>query len=102
MKNLLDLLPIESLRDKPVGIVAMGASHHHFLGADWHLRNVLSWFGALTAPTSVYLSSADFAEGVPTPAAAGTLDELVQTLIALRDATRGLTLGPAPLAASHS
>ena len=32
LKNLLDHLPIESLAAKPIGIVAMGATQHHFLG----------------------------------------------------------------------
>ena len=40
----------------------MGATQHHFLGVDWHLRDVLAWFGALVVPTSVYLVSADFVE----------------------------------------
>jgi hypothetical protein len=46
LKNLLDLLPVEALRAKPVGILAMGASAHHYLGVDTHLRAVLAWFGA--------------------------------------------------------
>ncbi|HZT50724.1 MAG TPA: NADPH-dependent FMN reductase, partial [Stellaceae bacterium] len=63
LKNLLDLLPVEALRDKPVGIVAMGGSPHHYLGVDGHMRLVLAWFGALAAPNSVYLTGRDFAEG---------------------------------------
>src|SRR5207245_834700 len=58
LKNLLDLTPIEGLRAKPVGIVAMGATSHHYLGVDWQLRAVLAWFGARVVPTSVYLESA--------------------------------------------
>ena len=34
LKNLLDHLPIEPLAAKPVGIVAMGATSHHYLGMD--------------------------------------------------------------------
>ena len=45
LKNLLDHLPVDALAGKPVGIVAMGASAHHYLGVDWHLRDVLAWFG---------------------------------------------------------
>src|SRR5262249_36770878 len=59
LKNLLDHLPVESLAAKPVGIVAMGATHHHYLGVDWHLRDILAWFGAMVLPTSVYLASGD-------------------------------------------
>ena len=56
LKNLLDHLPLESLAGKPVGIIAMGATQHHFLGVDWHLRDVLAWFGALLVPTSRMMS----------------------------------------------
>jgi FMN reductase len=98
LKNLLDLLPVEALRGKAVALVAMGATDHHALGADWHLRDVLAWFGALAAPTGVYLTSADFADGVPGERAERVLDELLEGVIALSDAipTR---LGPPPLAA---
>src|SRR5215472_19376285 len=63
LKNLLDLTPVDALRSKPVGIVALGATAHHYLGVDWHLRAVLAWFGALVLPTSVYLESAHFKDG---------------------------------------
>ena len=100
LKNALDLLPIEALQGKPVAIVAMGATLHHYLGAESHLRDILAWFGALTLPTGVYLSSADFQDGVLTEQAAATLDELVAALASFSLAAKnGLALGPAPLAA---
>jgi FMN reductase len=99
LKNLLDLLPVESLQGKPVGIVAMGATQHHFLGVDFHLREVLTWFGALVAPSSVYLTSTDFVDGKLAPAAAEQLDGLVQTIATLAAATGGLDFGPTPFAA---
>ncbi|HLW70457.1 MAG TPA: NADPH-dependent FMN reductase [Candidatus Binataceae bacterium] len=99
LKNLLDHLPVEALRGKPCGIVAIGATPHHYLGVDWHLRDVLTWFGALIAPTSVYLSSSDFVEGAPNEAARRELRELVNTLLTLRVARAAGVLGPAPLAA---
>ena len=100
LKNLLDHLPIESLAGKPVGIVAMGASQHHFLGVDWHLRDVLAWFGAIVVPTSVYLASADFVDGQPTEGAKQDLKDLADAVIKLKEvATPGSFLGPRPLAA---
>ncbi len=99
LKNALDLLPIESLQGKPVGVVAMGATLHHYLGAESHLRDILAWFGAWQLPTSVYLSSADFAEGKLTEGAAESLDQLIASLIALAGAV--LPPGPAPLAAKR-
>ena len=99
LKNLLDLLPIETLQGKPVGIVALGATQHHHLGVDWHLRDVLAWFGALVAPASVYLTSADFVDGRPADDANASLDALLDTLLTLAEATKGVALGPVPLAA---
>src|SRR5438128_202932 len=97
LKNLLDLIPVDGLMGKPCGIIAMGATQHHYLGVDSHLRDVLMWFGALVAPTSVYLASADFVEGVPTEGALSDLCALTETVLRLR--TVAGSLGPAPLAA---
>lgn len=94
LKNLLDLLPVDALRDTPVAIVAMGATDHHSLGADWHLRDVLAWFGALALPTSVYLTSRDH----DSDRANEQLDALLGSLVALARVLPD-TLGPLPLAA---
>ncbi|MDB5108883.1 MAG: NADPH-dependent reductase [Candidatus Binatus sp.] len=100
LKNLLDHLPVESLIGKPCGIVAMGATNHHFLGVDWHLRDVLTWFGAFTAPTSVYLTSEDFHDGAPTAEALEQMETLVQALIRMNGISSSSDpLGPIPLAA---
>jgi FMN reductase len=101
LKNLLDLTPISALRDTPVAIVAMGASDHHTLGAERHLRDVLAFFGALVLPTAVYLTSRDFADGVPSERAAAQLDAVVAATVTLAHGRRGAQpLGPPPLAAS--
>jgi FMN reductase len=102
LKNLLDLLPVDALRNKPVGIVAMGYTLHHYLGVEQQLRAVLAWFGALTAPTAVYLTPGDFEDGRVADAAVTQLDDLVATVIALSARARGLSLGPIPLAARHT
>jgi FMN reductase len=100
LKNLLDHLPLESLAGKPIGIIAMGATQHHFLGVDWHLRDVLAWFGALLVPTSVYLASADFVDGQLTDSAKQDLTALADAVIKLKDVAPppGSLLGPKPLA----
>lgn len=98
LKNLLDLTPVEVLRGKPVLIVAMGATDHHSLGVERHLRDVLSFFGALPVPVDVYLTSADFKEGAPGEDAARRLDQGLDGLITLTRATGGLgEFGPDPL-----
>ena len=102
LKNLLDLTPVDALRSKPVGIVAMGATLHHYLGVDWHLRAVLAWFGALVAPTSVYLESAHFRDGVlADPGARAALADLVSTLLVMAAYPRD-RLGPPPLASGRA
>lgn len=98
LKNFFDLLPIEALQGKPVGLIVVGATHHHFLGVDRHMRDVLSWYGALPLPVSVYLTSADFEEGAPTADATAELEQLADALLHLaRTVEPGL--GPVPLAA---
>jgi FMN reductase len=98
LKNVFDQLPVEALEGKVVALAAMGGSDHHFLGADRHLRDVLSFFGALVIPVSVYLTGADFAEGTPGERAAHALDELLAATdslaAALADSARP---GPSPL-----
>jgi FMN reductase len=83
LKNALDQTPVPALRGKPIGLVAMGASDHHFLGADRHLRDILAFYGALVAPVAVYLTSSDFADGVPSDSAAARLDALLETAVEL-------------------
>ena len=103
LKNLLDVTPVEALQNKPVGIVAMGGSPHHYLGVDTQLRQVLGWFGALVAPTSVYLTSGDFRDGqLASETARGDLAALSETLITLSARIDPASLGPLPLAAKFT
>jgi FMN reductase len=100
LKNVFDLLPVPALQAKVVALVAMGGSDHHFLGADRHLRDVLTFFGALATPVSVYLTGADFVDGAPVERAAQALDELIGGAVGLAAAVAGhepRELGPAPL-----
>ena len=101
LKNLLDQLPVEALMGKPCGIVAMGATAHHYLGVEWHLRDVLTWFGALVPPTGVYLSSADFVDGYLVESASADLRDLATALIRLKTIApaSGTPFGPVPLSA---
>ena len=100
LKNLLDIAPVEALRGKPVGIVAMGGSAHHYLAVDTQLRQVLGWFGALIAPTSVYLTGADFRDGRLSSEPARTdLIALTDTLAILARRLDPASFGPPPLAA---
>jgi FMN reductase len=101
LKNLLDLTPVAALQGKVVGLLAMGASDHHFLGAERHLRDVLAFFGAVTMPVAVYLNNKDFEDGVPGERAEAALDQLFATTTATATALAGSAAGfePGPLAA---
>lgn len=100
LKNLLDHVPVAALQGTPVALVSMGGSDHHYLGAERHLRDVLSFFGAHPLPTAVYLSSRDFADGEPSQRAADALDAVISSAVSLAGALRECPpLGPTPLAA---
>ena len=103
LKNLLDIVPVEALQGKPVGIVAMGGSPHHYLAVDAQLRQVLGWFGALVAPTAVYLTGADFRDGqLTSESAREDLAALAETLLMLLRRLDPALLGPPPLAAKFT
>ena len=91
LKNLIDQTPLAALAGKPVGIVAMGASDHHYLGVERHLRDILAFFGARQAPLAVYITSADFdaASGEPgeraTEALTALLAELTRSVAAFAE-----------------
>jgi hypothetical protein len=90
--------PPEELGDDTAATTAaMGASDHHFLGADRHLRDILTFFGALVAPVSVYLTSRDFDDGVPSARAEQEVDALLRTTAGL--AAAGVHGAVTPLAA---
>jgi FMN reductase len=101
LKNLLDLTPVPALQGKVIGLVAMGASLHHYLGAERHLRDVLAFFGAVVMPVAVYLDNSDFEDGQPGERAAGALDGLFASTAEVAAALAGSAAGfePAPLAA---
>lgn len=100
LKNLFDIAPVAALQGKPVGIVAMGGSAHHYLAVDTQLRQVLGWFGALVAPTGVYLTGVDFRDGqLVSDSARNDLTALAETLLILLRRLEPAALGPAPLAA---
>ena len=103
LKNLLDIVPVGGLQGKPVGIVAMGGSAHHYLAVDTQLRQVLGWFGALVAPAGVYLTGADFRDGeLASDSARNDLIALAETLLILLRSLDPAALGPMPLAAKFT
>lgn len=62
-KNLLDLLPNNSLEGKATGIIATGGSDHHFLSIEHQFKPVLGFFNAYVVPGGVYLNNSHFRDG---------------------------------------
>ncbi len=102
LKNLLDLVPVEGLMGKVCGLMAMGATDHHYLAVDGQLRPVLAWVGAHLVPGAVYLQSGQFQEGqLADPEAIAGFRSLVNAVITMQKvvAEKGGMTGPSPLAA---
>ena len=100
LKNLLDHVPVEGLMGKACGLIAMGATGHHYLSVDTQLRPVLAWFGAHVVPGMVYLQSSHFQDGKLTDEGSlSDLRSLVSSVVSLHEATaEGGLGGPPPLA----
>lgn len=99
VKLLLDSLPVGSLRSKPVGIFSIAAAAEHALGAERPLRDVLAWFGALTAPNPAFFVDKFFATSDVNEQVIVEIGEFVEQLVTLSEGLDGTQFGPAPLAA---
>lgn len=73
LKNLLDMVPrgmwqgdVAPFEDAAVGLVATGATNHHYLAIDQELRPLFAFFGAHTVGGSVYATDDAFADGEAT------------------------------------
>lgn len=60
LKNLLDLLPIDSIKDKTVGIIVTAGSNKHYLVAQYHLLPILDYMKASAIDRYVFVSDNDF------------------------------------------
>ena len=101
LKNLFDLVPVEGFLGKPCGLIAMGATDHHYLSVDTQLRPVLAWFGAQTIPGLVYLKSSHFSDGkLSEPTAMTQLESLASSVNGMNNLLTGdeIVQGPKPLA----
>lgn len=101
LKDFLDLLPVDALMGKPVGIAGMGATRDHYLALENQLRPVLAWFGALVTPVAAYLRSDHFSEGQLGAEGQNELGSLLRCLVGLIDGLPAGALGPSPLAARY-
>jgi NAD(P)H-dependent FMN reductase len=61
LKNFFDLMPVEAMLGKVAGLVATGASFHHFLALDLSFRPIMTFFNMHTVPGVLYASREQFA-----------------------------------------
>jgi FMN reductase len=64
-KHLFDLIDPAALAGKPVLLTATGGGDKHALVVEHQLRPLFGFFEAVTLPTGIYASGADFTDGVP-------------------------------------
>ncbi|OYR38983.1 NADPH-dependent FMN reductase [Halorubrum sp. Ib24] len=107
LKNLFDMVPrgewqgdVAPFENAAVGLVATGATDHHFLAVDQELRPAFAFFGAHTVGGATYASGDDFADGELVDGGVGdrlaTLGEATVELAAAIDDGDALgSLGPA-------
>jgi MsuE subfamily FMN reductase len=63
LKNLFDLLPVDAVQGKVVGLIATGGSPHHFLAIEHQLKPLMGFFRAHVVPVIVYAQDAHFDNG---------------------------------------
>jgi NAD(P)H-dependent FMN reductase len=95
LKNLIDVIPKEHVVGKAAGLVATGASLHHYLGVDLGLRTAMAFFQVHVVPAILYGASFQLVDGRPNDeklvAQAG---QLGRDTVELARATGGKALGP--------
>jgi FMN reductase len=89
LKMLVDVLPKDSLRGKPVLLGATGGTARHSLAIDHALRPLFAYLGALVAPLAVFAASEDWGS-----VEAGHLGDRIERAGA--DFARLLSGAPAP------
>lgn len=60
LKHIFDLMEMDILVNKPVLLVATGKAPQHALMIDHQFRPLFAFFKALTLPTSLFATDADF------------------------------------------
>jgi FMN reductase len=88
-KHVFDLVEPRALVGKPVVLTATGGGPRHALVVEHALRPLFGFFEALTIPTAVYASDADFRDGqLVEPSILARVNAAAQQLAIMIDPTR--------------
>lgn len=60
LKNIFDLLPIDSLKDKMIAVVVSAGSDKHFLVAEYQLKPILKYMKAEMMDPYIFVKTEDF------------------------------------------
>lgn len=63
LKNIFDLLPVNALRDKVVGLIMTAGSSRHYLIGETQLFPILHYMKATVVPKYVFIEDEDFGRG---------------------------------------
>ena len=95
LKNLIDVIPKEYVVGKAAGLVATGASQHHYLGLDLGLRTAMAFFQVHVVPAILYGGSFKLVDGRPDdPKLIDEAQQLGRDVVTLARAVGGQALGP--------
>ncbi|MGE0679293.1 MAG: NADPH-dependent FMN reductase [Candidatus Binatia bacterium] len=98
LKNLLDHVPVEAMIGKVAGLIATGATDHHYLSIDQELRPILMWFNMHLVPGSVYARGNQLqGSEIIDEQLRAHLQALGEAVIDLQQLLQGGLQGPPPL-----
>lgn len=60
LKNLFDLIPVQTFRNKVIGFVATGGTYQHYLVIENQLKPIAGYFRSFVAPSYVYAHNEHF------------------------------------------
>ena len=100
LKHLFDLVRHDALAGKPIILTATGGSQMHALVTEHQLRPLFGFFNALTLPTTIYATEADFRDfQITSPAVHDRIERAVWEAAGVLDARLSLTFSPTARAA---
>ena len=84
LKNVFDLLPVDALREKVVGMVATAGSAKHYLIPAQHLQPILTYMKAQVVQPYVFVEESDLHRGeIVSHDVLQRLDRLVEDTVVL-------------------